>query len=81
MSALRAGGAPANPAVGHVPEAPTLPTSGDDGGAAFDVADLYRGPVAAPAAGDRYAAARLVDQVGEGEPAGMPFDFVVNKAG
>ena len=23
---------PANPAVGHVPEAPTLPTSGDDGG-------------------------------------------------
>ena len=40
---------PANPAVGHVPEAPTLPTSGDDGGQAFDIADLYRGPVASPA--------------------------------
>lgn len=38
-------------AVGHVPEAPTLPPTGARA-KAFDVADLYRGPVAeAPAAG------------------------------
>lgn len=41
-----------NPAVGHVPEAPTLPTPGGAGGTAFDVADLYRGPVAAPTAAE-----------------------------
>jgi MoxR-like ATPase len=39
-----------NPAVGHVPEAPTLPSSGDGAGSAFDIADLYRGPVAGPVA-------------------------------
>ena len=42
----------ANPSVGHVPEAPTLPAPGDDGSRAFDVADLYRGPVAQPTTGD-----------------------------
>lgn len=37
--------------VGHVPEAPTLPPSGGRP-RPFDVADLYRGPVAQPASGD-----------------------------
>jgi MoxR-like ATPase len=43
---------PANPAVGHVPEAPTLPPPGDARATAFDIADLYRGPVAQPTAAE-----------------------------
>jgi MoxR-like ATPase len=41
----------AHHSVGHVAEAPTLPPTGGRS-RPFDVADLYRGPVAEPATGD-----------------------------
>jgi len=43
-----------NPKVSHVPEAPTLPQETSNT-RAFDIADLYRGPVSQPVAADALA--------------------------
>ncbi len=41
-----------NPDLSHVPESPTLPRSAEGAARGFDVADLYRGPLAQPSAGE-----------------------------